>query len=207
VSPKVSDEYKNQKKTLLLQAAKRVFLAKGYTKATMQDVMDEAGIPRGALYAYFDNVEHLYMELLQFEDQQDVLFFSPNDDETSWQQITNWVHKQQKEIEQIEQTLTQANSEYFLSIRDSKKQEGVTYSTTRYDRIVNTLTVLFQSGTKKGELQPRLPAEMISRYLVSFIDGLMLDTAHLGPEKTRVAEQMEALIFSLREMLGPVQEK
>ncbi|GIO08116.1 TetR family transcriptional regulator [Brevibacillus reuszeri] len=207
MSPKVSDEYKNQKKTMLLQAAKRVFLAKGYTRATMQDVMDEAGISRGALYAYFDNVEHLYMELLQFEDQQDVLFVSPNDDETSWQQITNWVHKQQKEIEQIEQTLTQANSEYFLSIRDSKKQEGDTYSTTRYDRIVNALTVLFQSGTKKGELQPRLPAEMISRYLVSFIDGLMLDTAHLGPEKTRVAEQMEALLFSLREMLRPVQEK
>lgn len=207
MSPKVSDEYKNQKKTLLLQAAKRVFLAKGYTKATMQDVMDEAGISRGALYAYFDNVEHLYMELLQFEDQVDVLFFSPNDDETSWQQITNWVHKQQKEIEQIEQTLTQANSEYFLSIRDSKKQEGDTYSTTRYDRIVNALTVLFQSGTKKGELQPRLPAEMISRYLVSFIDGLMLDTAHLGAEKTRVAEQMEALLFSLREMLRPVPEK
>lgn len=207
MSPKVSDEYKNQKKTLLLQAAKRVFLAKGYTKATMQDVMDEAGISRGALYAYFDNVEHLYMELLQFEDQQDVLFFSPNDDETSWQQITNWVRKQQKEIEQIEQTLTQANSEYFLSIRDSKKKEGDTYSTTRYDRIVNALTVLFQSGTNKGELQPRLPAEMISRYLVSFIDGLMLDTAHLGTEKTRVAEQMEALLFSLREMLGPVQEK
>ncbi|MFE1629218.1 TetR family transcriptional regulator [Brevibacillus reuszeri] len=207
MSPKVSDEYKNQKKTMLLQAAKRVFLAKGYTRATMQDVMDEAGISRGALYAYFDNVEHLYMELLQFEDQQDVLFVSPNDDETSWQQITNWVHKQQKEIEQIEQTLTQANSEYFLSIRDSKKQEGDTYSTTRYDRIVNALTVLFQSGTKKGELQPRLPAEMIARYLVSFIDGLMLDTAHLGPEKTRVAEQMEALIFSLREMLRPVQEK
>ncbi|MFP3390760.1 TetR family transcriptional regulator [Brevibacillus sp. SIMBA_040] len=207
MSPKVSDEYKNQKKTLLLQAAKRVFLAKGYTKATMQDVMDEAGISRGALYAYFDNVEHLYMELLQFEDQQDVLFFSPNDDETSWQQITNWVHKQQKEIEQIEQTLTQANSEYFLSIRDSKKQEGDTYSTTRYDRIVDALTVLFQSGAKKGELQPRLPAEMISRYLVSFIDGLMLDTAHLGAEKTRVAEQIEALLFSLREMLRPVPEK
>ncbi|WP_289138458.1 TetR family transcriptional regulator [uncultured Brevibacillus sp.] len=207
MSPKVSDEYKNQKKTMLLQAAKSVFLAKGYTKTTMQDVMDEAGISRGALYAYFDNVEHLYMELLQFEDQVNVLFFSPNDDETSWQQITNWVHKQQKEMEQIEQTLTQANSEYFLSIRDSKKQEGETYSTTRYDRIVNALTVLFQSGTKKGELQPRLPAEMISRYLVSFIDGLMLDTAHLGAEKTRVAEQMEALLFSLREMLRPVSGK
>ncbi|MGG4492650.1 TetR family transcriptional regulator [Brevibacillus reuszeri] len=207
MSPKVSDKYKNEKKKALLQAAKRVFLTKGYTKATMQDVMDEAGISRGALYSYFDNVEHMYRELLQFEDQQDVLFFSPNDDETSWQQITNWVHKQQKEMEQIEQTLTQANSEYFLSIRDVKKQESNSYSTTRYDRILDALTVLFQSGTKKGELQPRLPAEMISRYLVTFIDGLMLDTAHLGAEKTKVAEQVEALVFSLREMLGPASEK
>ncbi|WP_312116911.1 TetR family transcriptional regulator [Brevibacillus reuszeri] len=207
MSPKVSDKYKNEKKKALLQAAKRVFLTKGYTKATMQDVMDEADISRGALYSYFDNVEHLYRELLQFEDQQDVLFFSPSNDETSWQQITNWVHKQQKEMEQIEQTLTQANSEYFLSIRDVKTQDGDSYSTTRYDRIVDALTVLFQSGTKKGELQPRLPAEMISRYLVSFIDGLMLDTAHLGAEKTKVAEQMEALVFSLREMLGPASEK
>ncbi|MGG1662733.1 TetR family transcriptional regulator [Brevibacillus sp. NRS-1366] len=205
MSPKVSDEYKNKKKTALLLAAKRVFIAKGYTKATMQDVMDEAGVSRGALYAYFDNLENMYMELLQFEDQQEVLFFSPSDGETTWQQITKWVHKQQQEIERIEQTLSQANSEFFLSIRD--QEENYPYITTRYERMADVLTEFFQQGAAKGELQPRIPVEAVSRYLISFIDGLMLDTAHMGPKKTKVSEQMEALLFSLREMLGPIQKK
>ncbi|MFG0212346.1 TetR family transcriptional regulator [Brevibacillus porteri] len=205
MAPKVTDEYKTQKKIELLHAAKRVFITKGYTRATMQDVMDEAGVSRGALYAYFDNLEHLYLELLQFEDQQDAQFFTPIAGETSWQQITKWVYKQQVEIEKIEQTLSQANSEFFLSLKDQKKQQSYPYITTRYEKMVDVLTAFFAHGTATGEFKPQLLPEQIARYLISFIDGLMLDTAHLGAEKTKVSEQMEALLFSLRAMLGPVQ--
>ncbi|UED74366.1 TetR family transcriptional regulator [Brevibacillus sp. DP1.3A] len=205
MAPKVSDEYKTKKKIELLQAAKRVFITKGYTRATMQDVMDEAGVSRGALYAYFDNLEHIYLELLQFEDQQDVQFFTPIAGETSWNQITKWVYKQQVEIEKIEQTLSQANSEFFLSLKDQQKQQSYPYITTRYEKMVDVLTAFFAHGTATGEFKPQLPPEAIARYLISVIDGLMLDTAHLGAEKTKVSVQMEALLFSLRALLGPVQ--
>ncbi|NTU21217.1 TetR family transcriptional regulator [Brevibacillus sp. HB1.2] len=205
MAPKVSDEYKTKKKIELLQAAKRVFITKGYTRATMQDVMEEAGVSRGALYAYFDNLEHLYLELLQFEDQQDVQFFTPIAGETSWQQVIKWVSKQQVEIEKIEQTLSQANSEFFLSLKDQQKQQSYPYITTRYEKMVDVLTAFFAHGTATGEFKPQLPPEAIARYLISVIDGLMLDTAHLGAEKTKVSVQMEALLFSLRAMLGPVQ--
>ncbi|MGG4444956.1 TetR family transcriptional regulator [Brevibacillus porteri] len=205
MAPKVSDEYKTKKKIELLQAAKRVFITKGYTRATMQDVMEEAGVSRGALYAYFDNLEHLYLELLQFEDQQDVQFFTPIAGETSWQQVIKWVSKQQVEIEKIEQTLSQANSEFFLSLKDQQKQQSYPYITTRYEKMVDVLTAFFAHGTATGEFKPQLPPEAIARYLISVIDGLMLDTAHLGAEKTKVSVQMEALLFSLRAMLGSVQ--
>ncbi|MGF9905672.1 TetR family transcriptional regulator [Brevibacillus porteri] len=205
MAPKVSDEYKIKKKIELLQAAKRVFIKKGYTRATMQDVMDEAGVSRGALYAYFDNLELLYLELLQFEDQQDVQVFTPIAGETSWQQVTKWVYKQQVEIEKIEQTLSQANSEFFLSLKDQQKQQSYPYITTRYEKMVDVLTAFFAHGTATGEFKPQLPPEAIARYLISVIDGLMLDTAHLGAEKTKVSVQMEALLFSLRAMLGPIQ--
>lgn len=205
MAPKVSDEYKTKKKIELLQAAKRVFISKGYTRATMQDVMDEAGVSRGALYAYFDNLEHLYLELLQFEDQQDVQFFTPIAGETFWNQITKWVYKQQVEIEKIEQTLSQANSEFFLSLKDQQKQQTYPYVTTRYEKMVDVLTAFFAHGTATGEFKPQLPPEAIARYLITVIDGLMLDTAHLGAEKTKVPAQMEVLLFSLRAMLGPVQ--
>lgn len=203
MAPKVSEEYKNQKRIDLLQAAKRVFIQKGYIRATMQDIMDKAGVSRGALYAYFDNIEHVYMELLQFEDQQDVFAFSLDDENTSWQQLANWIWKQYKEIENIDQTLLLANSEFFMSANYKTNKESYPYITARYERIIDVLTRFFEQGIVQGDLSPRLPVESIARYLVSFIDGLMMGTAHLGSERTKVKDQVDTLLFTLKEMLCP----
>lgn len=202
MAPKVSEEYKQQKKTELLQAAKQVFIKKGYTNATMQDILDEAGVSRGALYAYFDNLEHVYIELLRYEDQQDILCFTPDDERTSWQQLTSWVDKQRMQIKQMDQSLLAANSEFFLSVRENKA--GYPYITDRYQRLVEVLIAFMQAGAERGDLAPRFPRDSIARYLISFIDGLMLDTAHLGQDKTNVDEQCDLLLFSLKEMLRPV---
>ena len=43
--PRVSEEYKQEKKHEILRAARRVFIRKGYTRTVMQDIMDEAGCP------------------------------------------------------------------------------------------------------------------------------------------------------------------
>lgn len=202
MAPKVSEEYKQQKKTELLQAAKQVFIKKGYTNATMQDILDEAGVSRGALYAYFDNLEHVYIELLRYEDQQDILCFTPDDERTSWQQITSWVDKQRMQIKQMDQSLLVANSEFFLSVRENKA--GYPYITDRYQQLVEVLIAFMQAGAERGDLAPRFPQDSIARFLISFIDGLMLDTAHLGQDKTNVDEQCDLLLFSLKEMLRPV---
>lgn len=202
MSPRVSEDYKKQKKLILLQAAKRVFIDKGYTRATMQDIMDEAGVSRGALYAYFENIEHVYIELLQYEDQQDVFYFRTDGTGTSWRQITEWVSKQRQQIEQIDQTLVRANSEFFSSANYRINKASYPYITARYERIVEALTDFVQTGMNKGEFSPRLPADAIAHYVVSFVDGLMMNTAHLGAERTKVGEQMDVLLFTLEQMLG-----
>lgn len=206
MAPRVSEDYKNRKRLELLRAAKQVLMKKGYTRTTMQDIMDEAGVSRGALYAYFDNIEHVYRELLRHEDEQELHFFDPDDTSTAWQQLTSWIQKQQKEIEAIERSLLLANSEFFLSIHSQPENESRRYLTDRYQRMAEAIVDFVQTGTARMELQPRLPAESIALYLISFIDGLMLDTFQLGPEKTRVSAQIDVLLFSLKEMLCPVEE-
>ncbi|WP_406243694.1 TetR/AcrR family transcriptional regulator [Tissierella carlieri] len=79
MSPKVSNQYKTNKRKELLEAAKRVFIQKGYIQATMQDIIDEAGISRGALYSYFNNIQHVFEELLKLEDKMDILYFKKED--------------------------------------------------------------------------------------------------------------------------------
>ncbi len=52
-----------------------MFIRKGYVQTSMQDIMNEAGISRGAMYSYFDNIDHLFMEVLKEDDYDDMQFF------------------------------------------------------------------------------------------------------------------------------------
>ena len=47
---------KKQRKALILNAAKRVFLNKGYSGATVEEIANEAELSIGTLYIYFKKV-------------------------------------------------------------------------------------------------------------------------------------------------------
>jgi AcrR family transcriptional regulator len=53
------------KETRVLEAAKRVFLRYGYRRVTMQDIADEAGISRPALYLIFPNKEEAFLAAIR----------------------------------------------------------------------------------------------------------------------------------------------
>lgn len=204
MSPKVSEKYKQEKKTELLQAALKVFIHKGYTQAAMQDIMDEAGVSRGALYAYFDNIEHVFMEVLQFEDRRVLQFFEPDEHSPLWNQLTEWVRKQQQHIEAIHHSLLRARAEFFLSSAYLLNKEHFPYIAQRYRSLAEAIGRFVRLGAERGEFQPRMQPESIALFFISCIDGLMLDTYQLGAERTQVGEQLGVFIFSLRELLRPV---
>lgn len=54
-----------EKRERILNAARRVFTRSEYEKASIQDIVSEAGIPRGSFYQYFENKEDLFLYLHQ----------------------------------------------------------------------------------------------------------------------------------------------
>jgi AcrR family transcriptional regulator len=61
--PKVVPEYKETAKSKIIEAARIVFAKKGYHDATMDDVAQEVGVSKGALYSYFTSKEDLLKEI------------------------------------------------------------------------------------------------------------------------------------------------
>ena len=61
--PKVFPEYKEAAKSKIVEAARIVFAKKGYREATMDDVAQEVGVSKGALYSYFKSKEDLLKEI------------------------------------------------------------------------------------------------------------------------------------------------
>lgn len=60
---------KEKTKAALLEAGKRIFLAKGYNNSGIEAILQEAGVPKGSFYYYFDSKEDFGLQVLnQFSD-------------------------------------------------------------------------------------------------------------------------------------------
>lgn len=59
-----------ERKREIVDAAARVFYAKSYHGASIQDVADEVGILKGSLYYYIDNKEDLLFETLDEQNER-----------------------------------------------------------------------------------------------------------------------------------------
>lgn len=203
MTPKVSEEYKKKRKQELVEVAREVFVQKGFIRTTMQDIMDRAGISRGALYSYFNNIEHVFLEVLKYDDQKDIQNFMPSGEGSNWLQIRQWIEEQRTYIERIEQTLLLAKAEFFLSSNYANDKEHFPYIFERYIRLIEVIENVINVGENRGEFNPQQPSHTIARYIISFLNGLMLDTFQFGYEQTKVKEQLSILLFTLEKLLNP----
>jgi TetR/AcrR family transcriptional repressor of nem operon len=55
---------KETTKTLLLEAGKRIFLEKGYNHSGIEAILQDAGVPKGSFYYYFDSKEDFGLRVL-----------------------------------------------------------------------------------------------------------------------------------------------
>lgn len=58
------DQRKARTRELLLEAAGRVFARRGYHASSLDEIAEEAGFTKGAVYSNFHNKEDLFFELL-----------------------------------------------------------------------------------------------------------------------------------------------
>jgi AcrR family transcriptional regulator len=66
MSPRLSRAEQNDRnRALLLDAARRVFLERGYYTATLDQIADEAGFSKGAVYSRFASKADMFLALLE----------------------------------------------------------------------------------------------------------------------------------------------
>jgi AcrR family transcriptional regulator len=56
---------KSERRLQILDAARDVFAKRGYARATVDDIVAEAGVARGTFYLYFDDKRDAFAELVQ----------------------------------------------------------------------------------------------------------------------------------------------
>lgn len=203
LTPVVSDEHREQRKQLILQAAKEAFISKGFNATTIQDIINHSGVSRGGVYTYYQNTEDIFIDLLRKRDLEDVLDVDQlyRDGMTSLQAITYVLAQIEEGIQLQKDPLVPAIYEYYFTKgRGTKKHLLLLES--RIEQAEKSLVQILQKGIDEQEFQPALPIEDIARTILTFSDGMYVNSFHLGPEKVKLKSQFATFRHYLFTVLG-----
>lgn len=62
--PKVTDEYIEGKRNLILECTKEILKEKPLYQITMRDIIKKAGFSQGMIYRYYTNIDEIYLDLI-----------------------------------------------------------------------------------------------------------------------------------------------
>jgi AcrR family transcriptional regulator len=88
------ERLKKEKRERILRAAAQAFAVSGFEQASMNQILDQAGISKGAAYYYFDNKADLYISTIQhyLAGMAETIDFSLDDIEAGnyWERIESF---------------------------------------------------------------------------------------------------------------------
>lgn len=193
---------RDRRKQQITVAAKRIFLARGFDKATMEDIAREAELSAGTLYLYFKNKHELYasitLKVLQFlnmrlahikaeradispeaklEVLKEILLDAYDFDVMA---LINLFHLQSREI------LKKLSQEFIKEIKEITKQ------------ITDEIADIFEEGIEKGVFIKRHPAAF-AQIIISTFSGIVLweEGKRSGDDKKGYVKPTIELVFEI----------
>ncbi|NOU77520.1 TetR family transcriptional regulator [Paenibacillus sp. LMG 31459] len=204
MSPRLTDHRKEQRSRQILDAAKSVFIRKGYGSVSLKDIIEETGMSRGWIYLYYQTKEEIFEALLDHQDleYEQYLEYLTAASSPVWQIIVTLYTQQLHDLEQTEGGgMVPAFYEYFLvGWRDSSRREMLKQ---RYERGIVRFADLLRLGVSRGEFNPVMDLGQISRLVSSFQEGIVTHSITVGTRQAGTRLQFNALLNYLYSLLQP----
>lgn len=199
--PKVSETYKEERRIHLVSAAERVFLRQGYVHTTVQHILAEAQVSRGAFYLYFHNKVDVFEAVLHRQDQR--YFEEIARIRASHQPLGPAflaLALPSPEMPPDERRRVAMVVEYHLEHRDNPTvRERIQQ---RMVGAVTAISALLQDGVDRGEFNPVLPLTTIIYFFMAADDGWSIYRTVLGDTRLGDVEFAGALRLFLQQNLG-----
>lgn len=197
---RVTQAHINARRDDILAAARSLFLNRGFTNVTMQDIADEAGISAGAIYRYYPGKDDLIRAYFEH-----CVGASPAT-------MIRLVAPDAPPIERllaiatvVKEKWTETNGEFIIGelqttmagIRQPDNI-GPLVSDAR-EQLYEALLEIVEEGQRTGEIDPNLKPRALVVSLNAWVIGIGLIALETGEE--RLGEQLDLMFETLGEVL------
>ncbi|MEE8380802.1 MAG: TetR/AcrR family transcriptional regulator [Thermodesulfobacteriota bacterium] len=178
---------KDEKRSMILDAATKIFAEKGYQYATISEVAKEAGISTGLLYSYFKNKLDLLLSV--------VILFWQNINQTNQEKLTSMrdpFDKLMVVLHNIEDSLIKNKKALYLikvlnealphiiMIKEKELQEKRQSIILENRKLLDTIDEIIIEGQKRGafdnSLNPGVLRQILCGSIEMLINGLFFQT-------------------------------
>ncbi|MGD9124774.1 MAG: TetR/AcrR family transcriptional regulator [Desulfarculaceae bacterium] len=172
-------ERKERKRRTIVEAAAKVFAARGYNKTLMAEIATEAGVGKGTVYEYFSSKSELFLAVFHwFVDRltasATVQFQSLGG--SASQRLVALVDSVTSAVDDMNDfcnlTLEFWAATSSWELRD-KLKEAITQTYSGYRQAIR---VLMEEGKANGEFRPDLDLDSAAAGLLAAMDGLFLQS-------------------------------
>ncbi|RZT14528.1 MULTISPECIES: TetR/AcrR family transcriptional regulator [Fictibacillus] len=182
--PKVSAQYKEEKRNHILESALKCFGEKGYQATIIDDIVKDSNISKGAIYNYFESKEEIYLQLLK---KRTNTFFEEMDEVNA--QLTSAKEKlanlfkrfKKQELKEDDQQTMRVYIEFWLY--GSRQEDLRKILAERYNRFIDYIVNIIVEGQNSGEIKKEIDPQNISRIFWAIRDGNVLHYSFLGEEE------------------------
>jgi len=184
-----------QKRKLILETARKVFIEKGFKNVTMKDIVEACDISRGGLYLYFNSTKELFLEVLRLEASEADDVFSNNipEDATAADILALFLKEQKKELLRKKNNLTMATYEFYFS-EDIPRKDNILKK--QFDSAVKIINKLIEAGVENGEFYCEDPLGT-ARNIMFVLEGLKISSQTIGISQDTVDKELYYILQGL----------
>lgn len=165
-------ELSEVRKEQILQAAAAVFARLGFHKARMDDIVQEAGLSKGAVYWYFESKDEIITTILnRFMDRElENLQQIGQGEGPALVRLRDMMKILAKEVEEISDLMPIIYEFYAVAAREETIRKAIQKYFENYSALLEEVV---RDGIERGELRD-VPPRDAALSLVVLIEGCML---------------------------------
>lgn len=188
-------EKSTQKRNLILENAKNVFVERGFKSVTMKDIIEASGISRGGLYLYFSSTKEIFLEVLKQEAAQDDDVFSDNftEETTAADVLYLFLQEQKKELFRKKDNLTVAIYEYYFNESISGKGNELK---KQFDRATKLVAKLIETGVMEEVFYCEDCMGAALNIMYTF-EGMKIASKTMGVKEATVDKEIDYILSQL----------
>lgn len=183
--PKVTEEYIQNKKKMIIDTAYSLCIEKTVSTVTMQDIINKTGLSQGGIYRFYKDIDEIFRDMLidirkriPFKEKVDEIFEHIEEFQESeiayviFDMLAEFMEKELMGIEKIDFELN------ILAINAPSRIEKILFdlpSVGNKEYVMKRTMEHYIKKIEQGKCSPRVSSEELISYITSAYSGIQMN--------------------------------